>query len=350
MRSLSDYIKAVCAELTMRRNYLQNEPVNTIYFGGGTPGLLACKELNVIIDEIDKQFSVSSNPEITLEVNPDDMTSDYVAELKSTPVNRISMGVQSFDDNELLFLQRRHSARQAVDAVKRCQSAGFENIGIDLMYGLPRQTIETWTNTLKQAVRLNVKHISGYHLTYEENTEIYRKLKNGLIMPCDEDTSVELFNRLADKLMQAGFIHYEISNFAQPGYFSKHNSSYWENGAYLGIGASAHSYNKISRDYTISDTEKYIRMTLNGASALKTEQIDNDTAYNDYIVTSLRTIRGISPEKIKAEFGTEKETYCLTQSRKYLNNNLLESDGKILRLTRKGMFVSDGIMADLLWV
>ena len=350
MRSLSDYIKAMCAELRLRRDYLQNEPVDTIYFGGGTPGLLACGDLNLVIEEINKQFSVSSNPEITLEVNPDDVTSDYVAELKSLPVNRISMGVQSFDAGELLFLQRRHSASQAIEAVKRCQRAGFKNTGIDLMYGLPGQTIETWKNTLEQAVRLNVAHISAYHLIYEENTEIYRKLKSGVITPCDEDASIEMFNELIDTLIREGFIHYEISAFAKSGYISKHNSSYWKNVNYLGIGASAHSYNKISRDRNISDTEKYIENILSGKSASETELIDKDTAYNDYIVTSLRTMWGISPEKIKAEFGTEKEKYCMTQARKYLNDNLLESDEQIVRLTRKGMFVSDGIMSDLLWV
>ena len=350
MRSLSDYIKAICIELGMRRDYLHNESVDTIYFGGGTPGLLACSDLTLIIEEIYRQFSVSSNPEITLEVNPDDVTSDYVAELKSLPVNRISMGVQSFDDSELLFLRRRHSASQAIEAVKKCQCAGFDNIGIDLMYGLPRQTIESWKNTLEQAVQLNIQHISSYHLIYEENTEIYRNLQNGLITPCDENTSIEMFNELADTLIQAGFIHYEISNFAKPGYISKHNASYWENINYLGIGASAHSYNKISRDCNISDTEEYIKKITSGQSALTTELTDKNTAYNDYIVTALRTIRGISPEKIKAEFGTEKETYCMTQARKYLDNHLLESDGHILRLTRKGMFVSDGIMSDLLWV
>lgn len=349
-RPVSDYVKALCLELRLRRGYLRNEPVETIYFGGGTPGLLVAADLNRILSEIYGLFPVIPDPEITLEANPDDLTPEYVAGLKTLPVNRVSIGIQSFDDGELQFLNRRHTADKAVKAVENCRQAGFGNISIDLMYGLPGQTVEAWEKTLDRAVQLNIQHISSYHLIYEIGTPLYQKLESGKITPAEEDTSIKMFDLLIDRLTSNGFIHYEISNFAKPGYISRHNSSYWKNIDYLGIGASAHSYRKTSRDYNVSDTEQYIRSIFTGKLPATSEPIDRNTAYNDYIITSLRTVWGISAEKIKSEFGVEKEKYCLEQARKYLSGNLLTYNDDTLKLTRKGLFVSDGIMADLLWV
>ncbi len=347
---IDDYIKAICLELKMRKEYLQNEPVETIYFGGGTPSLLSTKQIQTVLSEIKRQFILASNPEITLECNPDDLISEYIQNIHSTSINRISIGIQSFNDDELHFLNRRHTVKQTIEAVQKCKQEGFDNISIDLMYGLPGQTIESWQNTLKQAIQLNIQHISSYHLIYEESTPIYKNLDDRTIIPVSEEMSVRMFEELIETLTNKGFIHYEISNFAMEGYFSKHNSSYWKDVKYLGVGASAHSYSGISRDYNIVNTEEYIQLIFAGESVTETESINRDTAYNDYIVTSLRTMWGISLVEIEKKFGLKKKKYCLQQAEKFISENLLFYQDEILTLTRKGIFISDGIMADLLWV
>jgi oxygen-independent coproporphyrinogen-3 oxidase len=347
---VSDYVNAVCLELDRRRDYLHDELIETIYFGGGTPGLLACKDLNLIISRIYDTYSVASDLEITLEANPEDLTSEYIAELRELPINRISMGIQSFNDNELRFLNRRHNSLRVLTAVNDCMRAGFDNISIDLMYGLPGQTLHSWKNTLMQAIRIGVPHISAYHLIYEEGTPIYRMSEKGLVVPVEEDVSVDMFEMLIDTLTEAGFEHYEISNFAKPGYISRHNSSYWENKEYLGVGVSAHSYNRTGRDYNISDTEEYIKCIFNGDSVTTTEPTDKNTAYNDFVITSLRTARGLSLSELKSEFGAKYEQYCIEQSKQYISDGFLCRDGDRLKLTRKGIFISDSIMSDLLQV
>ncbi|GHT42695.1 coproporphyrinogen III oxidase [Bacteroidia bacterium] len=281
--------------------------------------------------------------EVTLEANPDDITPDYLESLKNLPFNRISLGIQSFHDDELKFLNRRHDAQSAIRAVRLCQEKGFENISIDLMYGLPDQSMKRWKSTIRQAIDLNIQHLSAYHLIYEEGTKLYELVEQGKVCPVDEELSVRMFETLIDTLTAAGFEHYEISNFAKPGYHSRHNSAYWNGTPYLGIGASAHSYNGVSRQWNA--TVHGARYTVHEPEV---EFLDEKAVFNDFIITRLRTMKGISLDELQVLFGEEKKAYCLKQAQKFLSNQLLEIVDNYLRLTRKGIFVSDGIMSELM--
>ncbi len=232
-----DYVNALCKEIELRNSYIGKETVNTIYFGGGTPSQLSYDNFLRIFDTLNNNFEIAGDAEITMEANPDDLNIRYLESIKNLPFNRLSIGIQSFDDKELQFLKRRHSAIQAKEAVKRSQDNGFENISIDLMYGLPNQTMEIWQKNLHEAINLNIQHISSYHLIYEQGTRLYRLFKHGNVKPVNEDLSVEMFSVMIDKLSDAGFEHYEISNFARNGLYSRHNSSYWLDAKYLGLGA-----------------------------------------------------------------------------------------------------------------
>lgn len=347
-----EYKQALCRELMLRSNFLSGETVETIYIGGGTPSLFDANFYQPIFDTIYQTFSVSAQPEITLEANPDDLTETFLAGLTKLPVNRISIGVQSFIDSELQFMKRRHSAAQAEAAVKRCQDAGYLNISIDLMYGLPEQSLDNWRYSLQQALQTNVGHISAYHITYEEDTPVFNLLKEKKITPLDEEKSLDMFELLIDRLTAMGFLHYEISNFARDGFVSRHNSAYWKGIGYLGIGASAHSCNVATRTANIADTQKYIAGIKANNPVMSVEHINDETAYNEFVITSLRTVWGLSLSVLKNVFGCERKHYFLKQAEKYLASGLLEciSDGDVIRLTRKGIFVSDGIMSNLLIV
>ena len=223
----SPYVAALCKEIELATDYLDGEAINTIYFGGGTPSQLTIEDLKLILNTISDRFTINENPEITLEANPDDLNEEYLSSLLAIGFNRLSMGVQSFNDEHLKSLNRRHSSQKAIDAVRMSQQAGFKNISIDLIYGLPQQTMSDWTESLDKAISLDIQHISSYHLIYEEGTKLFKLLNSGRVNPVDEDTSLDMFSLMIDKLSEAGFIHYEISNFAKDGYFSRHNSSYW---------------------------------------------------------------------------------------------------------------------------
>jgi oxygen-independent coproporphyrinogen-3 oxidase len=336
------YIKTICKELEIRRNYLQNEKIKTIYFGGGTPSQLRVRDIEKIFQYL-SLFTLHSSPEITFEANPDDLTPAYIDSIRNLPFNRISLGVQSFNNEELIFLNRRHDAETAVKAIKYLQEKGFENISIDLMYGLPGQTESNWLKTLNLAKTLYVQHISAYHLTYEESTPLYDSIQKGLIRPLDEELSVRFFEILMDKMAEIGFEHYEISNFAQAGYRSKHNVSYWNGTHYLGVGASAHSYNGLSRQWNVASIPKYIE----SQSPESFEIIDEKTAYNDFILTRLRTKEGIDFTELSSFFGKEKKDYCFRQAQKYIDTQHLEQTNNRLSLNKKGIFISDRIMSDL---
>ncbi|MDR0612585.1 MAG: radical SAM family heme chaperone HemW [Dysgonamonadaceae bacterium] len=336
------YVEAVCRELEIRRNYLQNKTIETIYFGGGTPSQLNVKDFEKIF-RATGAYRNAPTQEITLEANPDDLTSTYVDSIRPLPFNRVSVGIQSFNDKELKFLNRRHSAETAIQAVKRLQEKGFTNISIDLMYGLPGQNETGWRKTIRRAKTLSVQHISAYHLTYEEGTPLYNGLQKGLIRQVEEETSLRLIEILMDEIAETGFEHYEISNFAQAGYRSKHNASYWNGTHYLGIGASAHSYDGLSRQWNVASVPKYIESQTPG----NFEVIDEKTAYNDFILTHLRTREGIDLEELVSLFGEEKKACCLRYAQKYIENQCLEWQDTRLCLTRKGIFVSDGIIGDL---
>ena len=344
------YVHALCQELEMRKNYLEGEEIETIYLGGGTPSQLSEDELKEIFTYIYKVYSVSPDAEITLEANPDDLTPEYVAMLRQLPINRISMGIQTFQEETLKLLHRRHTAQQAIEAFKRCREAGFQNISIDLMYGLPGETLDTWEEDLQQAIALHPEHISAYHLIYEEGTALWKLREQHQVEEADEDLSLTLFSTLIDELTTAGYQHYEISNFCLPGLHSRHNSSYWTGKKYLGCGPSAHSFDGSSRQWNVASLEKYIRGILEGEPDFEIEELDLYTRYNDFVITSIRTCWGMSLSRLRSEYGEELYRYCLRMARPHLDESVLEISDDVLKLTRKGIFISDGIMSDLLYV
>lgn len=344
------YVRALCSELEMRKEYLKGERVETIYFGGGTPSQLEEGDFRQLFETIQKCYGVESCREITLEANPDDLSKEYLQMLSTLPFNRLSMGIQTFDDATLKLLKRRHDARTAIEAVDRCRQAGFSNISIDLIYGLPGETKERWENDLRQAIDLNVEHISAYHLIYEEDTPIYKMLKQHQVSEVDEDSSLEFFTLLIERLQKAGFEHYEISNFCRPGKYSRHNTSYWQGISYLGCGPSAHSFDGMTREWNVSSIDLYIKGIEENRRAFEIEHLDQVTRYNEFIITTIRTVWGTPIEKLKQTFGNELWEYCRKMAAPYLENGKLEEHDGALRLTREGIFISDSIMSDLLWV
>jgi len=344
------YVDAVCKELILRKDYLNKESVQTIYFGGGTPSLLSLSDFEKIFETINRNYSVNDNNEITLEANPDDLNDSYVSILRKLPFNRISIGIQSFDDKELKFLDRRHTGTEAENAVKRCREAGFNNISIDLMYGLPNQTLNTWESNLQKAVNLNIQHISSYHLIYEEGTKMHKLVTNGTISTLSEGLSIEMFSLMNNYLKEKGFMHYEISNFAQKGFFSRHNSSYWTGDKYLGIGASAHSFNGESRSWNIASITDYIRQATIGTLTPDIEFLSLSAQYNDYILTRMRTMWGANFDEIEKDFGEKYADYCMKNARKYLESKDVEIRNRQLLITEKGLFISDSIMSDLMYI
>ena len=345
-----EYISALCHELSMRQHYLEDERIKTIYWGGGTPSQLEERHFRTVFDTLARHYELQPDAEITLEANPDDLTPAYIHMLRRLPFNRISIGIQTFDDETLRLLHRRHTAAQAIDAVRRCQDTGFENISIDLMYGLPKESLQSWEHDLCQAIDLHVQHLSAYHLIYEEGTELWRLRRQHRVEEVDEDSSLAFFNLLMDKMKQAGFEHYEISNFALPGRYSRHNSSYWDGTKYMGCGAAAHSFNGVSRQWNIASLELYIKGIREGTIPAEVEQLDVHTRYNDRIITAIRTSKGLLLPALEKEFGKELHDFCLRNSRPYLIQGKLTIENDWLRLTRAGIFISDGIMSDLLWV
>lgn len=350
MKFKEPYVSAVIREMQLRQEYIGEEPLDTIYFGGGTPSQLQQADFERIFKAIDCLFNISSCKEITLEANPDDMTPEYVASLRNLPFNRVSMGVQSFKEKDLHFLNRRHDREQALRAVGLCKENGIQNISIDLIYGLPGQTLEKWQENLDDAIHLEIPHISAYHLIYEEGTALYKLMEAGKVAPIEEELSVTLFSTLINRLAEAGYLHYEISNFARPGYFSQHNSSYWTGKKYIGIGPSAHSYDGENRQWNISSLPHYLEGIRTGIPNIEIEKLDINTKYNDFIITGLRTMWGIRTANIREQFGEEKQAYLERQAATYLHQGLLIYENDTLTLSKEGIFISDGIMSDLLWV
>lgn len=345
-----DYVDALCRELVLRKDYIRGENVETIYLGGGTPSQLSIPELNRIFDCIYKNYTVKDGSEITLEGNPDDMNPGYVTALRSLPVNRISMGVQTFDDDKLKFLRRRHSSKEALEAVDNCREAGFSNISIDLIYGLPEEDDRIWEKDMETAIKLNVPHLSAYCLMFEEGTPLFRLLQAGKVKEESDEQNLRYYTRLMDRLKEAGYEHYEISNFCLPGFRSRHNSSYWSGKMYLGCGASAHSYDGVSRQWNVASLTEYIASINKGIVPCEKEELSLTEHYNDIIVTRLRTMEGLSLIDLKRTFGSELYDYCLKNAALSLRDANLEIADGYLRLTRKGIFISDDIMSDLLWV
>lgn len=350
MKEKSPYISAVCKELALRTQYIDSETIDTIYFGGGTPSQLSEDDFKLIFEAISSNYTISDNVEITIEANPDDLKSNYIETLRRLPFNRISIGTQSFNDEELRFLNRRHSAEDAKNAVKKCQELGFSNISIDLMYGLPKQTLDIWERNLEEALSLGVQHISSYHLIYEEGTKLFRLLEQGKVKTVEEETSTEMFAMMVDKLKQGGFEHYEISNFAQQGYISRHNSSYWVGKKYLGVGPSAHSFDGNDRAFNIYSISKYIKKLELNELPIEVEVLKEETKYNDYVLTRMRTMWGINIEELKTIFGEKLSAYCLENVAKHIENGDVIEKNNHLVISSKGIFISDGIMSDLMYI
>lgn len=344
-----EYCDALCREIIMRRNYIIGI-IDTVYFGGGTPSTLTREQLQKILGTIKENYRLSPSAEITIEANPDDLTPEYLATLRSLSFNRLSMGIQSFDDAQLKAIGRRHSAERARQAVKDARTAGFENISIDLMFALPSSTSAQWQESIKQAIELRPTHISAYNLTYEEETPLYRALQQGKIEAVDEEENLKQFEILIEQLAAAGYRHYEISNFALPGYESRHNSSYWHDIPYLGCGAAAHSYNGESRSWNISDIKTYIEGINNGAPFSEVEQLTTAEQYNDAILTRLRTADGVPSDWMREKFGDKLTDYMLKNAAPHIVAGRLKEQQGHLILTRKGLFVSDAIIRNLIYV
>ena len=344
------YVEALCKELVMRKEYAGCETIETIYLGGGTPSTLSMEQLKRICDTIYATYRISQAPEVTIECNPDDLTPEFLAQLKQLPFNRISMGVQSFNDTQLKRLGRRHNADKARLAVKNARDAGYENISIDLIFALPGSTIAEWEHDLNSAIALQPNHISAYNLTYEEGTPLYRALERGDFAELSEEENIQQFHMLIAKLKEAGYSHYEISNFAQPGCESRHNSSYWNDTPYIGCGAAAHSYDGTSRQWNIADIQEYIKGIEEDCPNFEIEELSEEERYNDTILTRLRTSKGIPLEWMKKKFSAKLNNYMLRTAEKEITlGNLKEEDGH-LSLTEKGIFISDAVIRELIFI
>lgn len=346
----STYVQALSKELELRKDYLDGEIIDTIYFGGGTPSQLEEKDFIQLFETIYKIYTINPKAEITIEANPDDLTPQYIAMLRTLPFNRLSMGIQTFKEDTLRLLHRRHTAAQAQQAYQHCREAGFQNISIDLMYGLPGETLEDWQKDLQTALQMRPEHISAYHLIYEEGTPLWNLKEAHQVEETDEDLSVSLFKELIHTLKSNGYEHYEISNFCRPGFHSRHNSSYWTGKKYLGCGPSAHSYDGTSRQWNVASLPQYIQGIQEGTPYQEKEELDLYTRYNDFIITRLRTAYGIPTHILKETFGGALFDYCMRMASPHLKQGFLTLDNHIMKLTEKGIFISDGIMSDLLWV
>jgi len=339
-------VLALAKEIEMRKSEFENEKVETIYFGGGTPSILQTTDLKLLIDTIYKNYKVVENPEITVEANPDDLSEERIIELSNNRINRLSIGIQSFFEDDLKMMNRAHNVEEA----KKCLEIAtqyFDNITIDLIYGMPDMSNEKWLQNIEMALSYNIPHISSYALTVEPKTALQTFIQKGIIPQLDDEVAQEHFHLLVDKLEENGFIHYELSNFGKDNYFSKNNSSYWLGKKYIGIGPSAHSYNGISRSWNVSNNSLYIKSITENQLPSESETLSLTDRYNEYVMTGLRTIWGISLDRISTEFGQFYLDYLNEHAEKYIEDHLLFVDDNILRTTKRGKFLSDGIASDL---
>lgn len=339
-------IAALCKELELRKNEFKEEIVETIYFGGGTPSVLEISEIEQLLATVYKHYQVVDTPEITLEANPDDLSSEKIGQLAKSRINRLSIGIQSFFETDLKLMNRAHNAGEAVRCIEEA-SHHFENISIDLIYGMPDMDNARWRQNIEKALSLNVPHISSYALTVEPKTALANFVEKGLVKPVDDAVAQEHFYILSETLEAAGFESYEISNFGKPGYFSKNNTAYWLQKKYMGIGPSAHSYDGKRRGWNINNNPKYLKAIALGELPMETEVLSKTDRYNEYVMTGLRTIWGVSLGKIATDFGDHYRRYALSQAEKYLEDQLLYLDDEVLLATKKGRFLADGIAADL---
>lgn len=342
---IGGFVDALLREMRDRRNYLAGEPVRTIYFGGGTPSLLSIGQIRSILDEI--YDVLAPNPEeITLEANPDDLSPEYLTALAQTPINRLSIGIQSFDDAHLKFMNRRHTATQAENAVRNAQAAGFRNISADLIFGIPGMDDDTWEENIDKMLSLDIQHISAYHLTIEEGTRFGRLAAAGRLTPVPDDASERQYAILCEKLGKAGFEHYEISNFAIPGHRARHNGSYWKGEPYLGLGPSAHSYDGRRRDVCTADTPAYINSSPS-REMFETETLTRRDMQNEYVMVRLRCAEGIDIAEFGHKFGKEKLKELQIEAQKFIENGLLEIKKGYIYVPTKRFLLSDRVISEL---
>ena len=339
----------LCKELLLRKNELNPPEINTIYFGGGTPSLLEADELQKIFETIYANYKVADNPEITLEANPDDLTEEKLKMLSVSKINRLSIGVQSFFEEDLKLMNRAHNAEEALKSIKLARQT-FDNISIDLIYGIPGMSVERWQRNVEISLELGVPHISSYALTVEPNTALHKFIERGKIKPVDDDAAKLHFEILVETLTKNGFEHYEFSNFGKPGYFSENNTAYWLGKPYLGIGPAAHSYDGNSRKWNISNNPLYIKALENDKIPQETETLSLSDKYNEYVMTRLRTKFGVNIAEVSEKFGEDYKNHFVELAKPLQEENLLEEKNGLFHITAKGKFLSDGIAADLFFL
>lgn len=349
LKKKDEMVLALAKEIRLRKSEFADEVVETIYFGGGTPSILAVSDLRMLIDEVYKNYTVTENPEITVEANPDDLSEERIIELSNNQTNRLSIGVQSFFEADLKLMNRAHNSAEA----KKCLEIAtkyFDNISVDLIYGIPGLTNEHWLQNIQTVLDLNIPHISSYALTVEPKTALQQFIKQGVVPQPDDTVAHGQFLMLVDKLEANGFVHYELSNFGKENYFSKNNSAYWLGKKYLGIGPSAHSYDGTNRSWNIANNTIYIKSLAENKLPSETETLTATDRYNEYIMTGLRTVWGVSLDWITTEFGENMLHYLLQNAQRYLDDEKLILENNILRTTKKGKFFCDGIASDLFWL
>ncbi|SEF46612.1 radical SAM family heme chaperone HemW [Flavobacterium urumqiense] len=349
MKKKEEMVLAIAKEIEMRKSEFKSETVETIYFGGGTPSVLTSEEINFLIAAVYNSYSVSENPEITLEANPDDLSSERIIELSKSKINRLSIGIQSFFEDDLQLMNRAHNSAEA----KKCLEVAtkyFDNISLDLIYGIPGMSNEKWKQNIETALSFGIPHISSYALTVEPKTALNKLIQTGKIVAPKDEVAQEHFAILVEALEANGFIHYELSNFGKENYFSKNNSAYWLGKKYIGIGPSAHSYDGVSRSWNISNNSLYLKSIQENKLPNEIEILSITDRYNEYIMTGLRTIWGVSLDRIEREFGSKYLEYLNKQTQKFLNDDLVFIENNILKPTPKGKFLTDGIASDLFYL
>ncbi len=349
LRTKDALLESLVTELLLRKEEIK-EPIETIYFGGGTPSILSLDNLSRIFDAITDNYKISTNLEITLEANPDDLSKSYLNGLRNLPINRLSIGVQSFHEADLQFMNRAHSAVEALNSIKYAQDSGFSNISIDLIYGIPDLTLDKWQNNISKFLSLEIPHLSSYALTVEPKTALDYFIKTKQINPLDENLAKQHFNLLVETLGKHNYTHYELSNFAKESFLSKHNTSYWQGKSYLGIGPSAHSYHQNTRSWNVSNNTRYINSIQTGNLPSEKEILSNTDRYNEYLMTHLRTIWGINTNTISENFGKKYKLYILERIKPHILNKNLRIVASQILVQKEAFFIIDGIIADLFWV
>jgi oxygen-independent coproporphyrinogen-3 oxidase len=346
LKKKGELVSCLIKELEIRKTELEDELVETIYFGGGTPSLLSLEEIQLLLDAVHENYEVIENPEITLEANPDDLPEATVLELAKSPINRLSIGIQSFFEDDLKLMNRAHNEEEA-KASLLMGTQHFDNITVDLIYGIPNMSIKKWKQNLQTVFDFGINHISSYALTVEPNTALDSFIKSGKYQPLNEDLAKDHFDVLVEETQQRGFVHYEISNFGKPTYFSKHNTGYWKGKKYIGIGPSAHSFSKTHRSWNVANNTKYIKSILENKLPNEVEELSKNDQYNEYIMTGLRTIWGVSLPRIETEFGIDFKNQLLASAEKNIKKGFLIIEDDILKTTSKGKFLADGLASEL---